>query len=102
MTDVMGNLRQHGGDRPLLIQAVQVCDLNGGLDALDADVLGDALDAHIAVVHHDDVAPLTNGTICTRTHKPIDYMTLAKWWCIAPDRAKRTIHPTWRPHMPVP
>ncbi len=43
MTDVMGNLRQHGGDRPLLIQAVQVCDINCGLDALDDDVLGDAL-----------------------------------------------------------
>lgn len=94
MTDIMGNLRQHGGDRSLLIQAVQVCDSNGSLDVLDDDVLGDALDAQIAVVHHDDVAPLTNGTIRTRTHKPIDYMTLAQRWCIAPDRAKRTIDTT--------
>ena len=30
----------------------------------------------------------------THTHKPIDHMTLAKRWCIAPDRAKLTIDNT--------
>lgn len=80
MTDKMGNPCPKGKDHPLLIHTVQVID-SGTLDILNDTLLGNKLEAQLAVTHAEDIAPLMNGTICTLTLKPINYMTLAKQWC---------------------
>ena len=91
MTDMMGNLCPVRGDRPLIIQAINVSGPTSTLDTLDDNMICDVLEAKVVVASVDNASPLQGGTICTWAHKPINYLTLAKWWCIAPDWAKRTI-----------
>jgi hypothetical protein len=93
MTDMMGNLRDREAGHPIYIHAVST-DRDGAPDALDDDVLGLALEARVAATLTEDATHITNGTIRSRTHKPIDYLTLAKRWCITPERARRTIDTT--------
>jgi hypothetical protein len=93
MTDMMSNLRDRETRNPVFIQAVSI-DHDGAPDALDDDVLGLVLEARVAVTLSEDATHITNGTIRSQTHKPIDYLTLAKRWCITPERARHTIDTT--------
>jgi hypothetical protein len=49
------------------------------------------LTAHIVV---SSVNSSLSGHVQSRKVAPIDFMTLAGWWMIAPDRAKETVQRT--------
>ena len=93
MTDYSGQIIDSSANsrgRSFVINALSSHPELANVD--DDDNLAIALESHVTISSVDSI--IANGTVRSRLHPAVDAATLAKRWCITPERAAATIERT--------